>query len=133
MLDYSPTAALAAQIAKIPTVAVGNGFALPLATTLLPTFPGFSWARAARATESERRVAAAGLGVSLCGGETATSIADRIRRLTQDAGLRARVGSFAQRAMHTELGEIASIVLGEGWFTAVPVHSGGQQLAEASR
>lgn len=54
VLDYSPTASLAARIAKIPTVLVGNGFELPPATNPLPPFPGFSWATEARAVESEK-------------------------------------------------------------------------------
>jgi UDP:flavonoid glycosyltransferase YjiC (YdhE family) len=53
VLDYSPTASLAARIAKIPTTLVGNGFELPPLTTPLPAFPGFSWATAERAHQSE--------------------------------------------------------------------------------
>ncbi len=44
ILDYSPTVSLAARIARLPTVLVGNGFELPPATDPLPPFPGFSWA-----------------------------------------------------------------------------------------
>jgi UDP:flavonoid glycosyltransferase YjiC (YdhE family) len=43
ILDYSPTASLAATIAGIPTVRVGNGFELPPATDPLPGFPGLAW------------------------------------------------------------------------------------------
>lgn len=53
VLDYSPTVSLAARIAKIPTVLMGNGFELPPATDPLPAFPGFSWATPAKAAESE--------------------------------------------------------------------------------
>jgi UDP:flavonoid glycosyltransferase YjiC (YdhE family) len=44
---------LAARIAKIPTVLVGNGFELPPLTDPLPPFPGFSWATSAKAAQSE--------------------------------------------------------------------------------
>jgi len=53
ILDYSPTVSLAARIAAIPTVLVGNGFELPPATDPLPPFLGFSWATPAKAAESE--------------------------------------------------------------------------------
>lgn len=55
ILDYSPTAMLAARIARIPAVLVGNGFELPLLLDPLPPFPGFSWATADAAAKSERR------------------------------------------------------------------------------
>lgn len=54
ILDYSPTASLAAWIAKIPCLLVGNGFELPPMTDPLPPFPGFSWATAEKAARSER-------------------------------------------------------------------------------
>jgi UDP:flavonoid glycosyltransferase YjiC (YdhE family) len=54
ILDYSPTLSLASRIAQIPTTLVGNGFELPPATNPLPPFPGFSWASAERATQSEQ-------------------------------------------------------------------------------
>jgi UDP:flavonoid glycosyltransferase YjiC (YdhE family) len=55
ILDYSPTAMLAARIARIPAVLVGNGFELPPLLDPLPPFPGFSWATANAAAKSERR------------------------------------------------------------------------------
>jgi UDP:flavonoid glycosyltransferase YjiC (YdhE family) len=55
VLDYSPTVSLAARIAKIPAVLVGNGFELPPPTTPLPAFPGFSWATFDQAAKSETR------------------------------------------------------------------------------
>jgi UDP:flavonoid glycosyltransferase YjiC (YdhE family) len=54
VLDYSPTAQLAARIAAIPVVLIGNGFELPPCTDPLPPFPGFSWATQEKAAESER-------------------------------------------------------------------------------
>jgi len=54
IIDYSPTASLAAQIAKIPMLLVGNGFELPPMTDPLPPFPGFTWASADTATKGER-------------------------------------------------------------------------------
>jgi len=54
ILDYSPTVSLAARIAKIPTILVGNGFELPPLTDPLPPFPGFSWATPERAAISEK-------------------------------------------------------------------------------
>lgn len=54
VVDYSPTALLATQIAAIPTVLIGNGFELPPAADPLPPFPGFSWATAEKAAGSER-------------------------------------------------------------------------------
>jgi hypothetical protein len=53
VLDYSPTVSLAAWIARIPTVLVGNGFELPPLTEPLPAFPGFSWATQEKAAKSE--------------------------------------------------------------------------------
>lgn len=53
LLDYSPTARLAARIAGIPAALVGNGFELPPAANPLPAFPGFSWASAEKAAQSE--------------------------------------------------------------------------------
>ncbi|MGB8989150.1 MAG: hypothetical protein WCC37_21295, partial [Candidatus Sulfotelmatobacter sp.] len=55
ILDYSPTVSLAARIAKVPTVLIGNGFELPPLTDPLPPFPGFSWATADVAAQSERK------------------------------------------------------------------------------
>jgi UDP:flavonoid glycosyltransferase YjiC (YdhE family) len=54
VLDYSPTVSLAARIAKLPTLWVGNGFEIPPAADPLPPFPGFSWATPERVAESER-------------------------------------------------------------------------------
>jgi UDP:flavonoid glycosyltransferase YjiC (YdhE family) len=53
ILDYSPAVSLAARIAKIPTVLIGNGFELPPATDPLPPFSGFTWATPERAAQSE--------------------------------------------------------------------------------
>ncbi len=58
VLDHSPTAYLAAHLAKIPAVAVGNGFELPPLSRPLPPFPGLSWATDAAAAHSEHRVMA---------------------------------------------------------------------------
>jgi UDP:flavonoid glycosyltransferase YjiC (YdhE family) len=54
ILDYSPTAGLAARIAGIRTLLIGNGFELPPLTDPLPPFPGFSWANFEKAQSSER-------------------------------------------------------------------------------
>jgi UDP:flavonoid glycosyltransferase YjiC (YdhE family) len=54
ILDYSPTASLAARIANIPTLLVGNGFELPPLTDPLPSFPGFSWATGNMAIQAEK-------------------------------------------------------------------------------
>jgi len=53
IIDYSPTARLAAYIADLPVILVGNGFELPPATDPLPPFPGFSWATQEKASMSE--------------------------------------------------------------------------------
>jgi hypothetical protein len=53
ILDYSLTVSLAARIAKIPTILVGNGFELPPLTDPLPPFPGFPWATQQKASQSE--------------------------------------------------------------------------------
>jgi hypothetical protein len=54
IIDYSPTASLAARITRIPTLLVGNGFELPPITDPLPPFPGFAWALADAANQAER-------------------------------------------------------------------------------
>jgi UDP:flavonoid glycosyltransferase YjiC (YdhE family) len=54
ILNHSPTVTLAARIANLPCVLIGNGFELPPATDPLPPFPGFSWATEDRATGAER-------------------------------------------------------------------------------
>jgi len=54
ILDYSPTAALAAGIADVPMLLIGNGFELPPLTDPLPAFPGFPWADPQKAEKSER-------------------------------------------------------------------------------
>lgn len=54
VLDFAPTARLAARILGIPTVLIGNGFELPPASAPLPAFGGFTWATADKAAESER-------------------------------------------------------------------------------
>jgi UDP:flavonoid glycosyltransferase YjiC (YdhE family) len=56
VLDYAPTARLAAEVSRIPTVMTGSGYELPPATSPLPPFPGFSWATQEAAAASERRV-----------------------------------------------------------------------------
>lgn len=53
VLDHAPTTQLAAHIASIPTVAIGNGFELPPMSIPLPPFPGFSWATREGAERSE--------------------------------------------------------------------------------
>ncbi|MGH3429006.1 MAG: glycosyltransferase, partial [Mycobacteriales bacterium] len=58
ILDYAPTAALAARISGLGCVFVGNGFDLPPALSPLPPFPGFSWATAKIAAAAERRAVA---------------------------------------------------------------------------
>jgi UDP:flavonoid glycosyltransferase YjiC (YdhE family) len=54
VLDYSPTVSLAARIAKIQTVIIGNGFELPPLFDPMPEFPGFSWATPEGAARSEK-------------------------------------------------------------------------------
>jgi UDP:flavonoid glycosyltransferase YjiC (YdhE family) len=49
-----PTAALAARIAAIPSLMIGNGFEFPALTHPLPPFPGLSWATVDKAAASER-------------------------------------------------------------------------------
>src|SRR5262245_6932742 len=66
--DYSPTARLATHIANIPALLIGNGFELPPPTVPLPAFPGFSWATAENAENSER------IAVN-----NATAVAERFR------------------------------------------------------
>jgi UDP:flavonoid glycosyltransferase YjiC (YdhE family) len=56
VLDYAPTARLAAHALNIPAVLIGSGFELPPPTNPLPPFPGFPWATADAAAASERRV-----------------------------------------------------------------------------
>ena len=56
VLDYAPTARLAAHVLNIPAVLIGSGFELPPPTNPLPPFPGFSWATADAAAASERHV-----------------------------------------------------------------------------
>ena len=68
ILDYSPTASLAAYIAKRPTLLVGNGFEIPPATDPLPPFPGFSWATVSQAAKSEALAVANGNTVLGCFG-----------------------------------------------------------------
>jgi UDP:flavonoid glycosyltransferase YjiC (YdhE family) len=53
ILDYSPTTSLAARIVGISTISVGNGFELPPLQSPFPPFPGFSWATAEMAEQSE--------------------------------------------------------------------------------
>jgi UDP:flavonoid glycosyltransferase YjiC (YdhE family) len=79
ILDYSPTVSLAARIAKIPTVLVGNGFELPPASDPLPPFPGFSWATAAKAATSERiAVENANSVLGIYGGAPLTALRDLV-------------------------------------------------------
>jgi UDP:flavonoid glycosyltransferase YjiC (YdhE family) len=56
VLDYSPTAGLAARVLKIPRILIGTGFELPPAVDPLPPFPGFSSATRERAVAAEQRV-----------------------------------------------------------------------------
>jgi hypothetical protein len=56
VLDYSPTARLAAHVMQIPTVLIGTGFELPPAEDPLPLFPGHPMATAALAATAERQV-----------------------------------------------------------------------------
>jgi UDP:flavonoid glycosyltransferase YjiC (YdhE family) len=63
ILDYSPTVSLAARIANIPTILIGNGFELPPLTDPLPPFPGFSWATPGKAAQSEQSATANASGV----------------------------------------------------------------------
>jgi UDP:flavonoid glycosyltransferase YjiC (YdhE family) len=54
VLDHSPTAAIAARIAGIRSVMIGDGAELPPVTNPLPPFPGFSWATAEKSAASAR-------------------------------------------------------------------------------
>ena len=54
VLDYAPTARLAARILNVPSILVGTGFELPPARNPLPAFPGFPWATSEAAAASER-------------------------------------------------------------------------------
>lgn len=75
VLDYSPTVLLAARVAKVPAVLVGNGFELPPATDPLPCFPGFSWATPERAAQSEASaVVNANVVLKALGGERITGL-----------------------------------------------------------
>jgi UDP:flavonoid glycosyltransferase YjiC (YdhE family) len=56
VLDFAPTARLAAMLLEIPSVLIGTGFELPPATNPLPPVPGFSWATQEAAAISEQRV-----------------------------------------------------------------------------
>jgi UDP:flavonoid glycosyltransferase YjiC (YdhE family) len=56
VLDYAPTACLAARLLGIPRVLIGTGFELPPAANPLPPIPGFAWATQEAAASSERRV-----------------------------------------------------------------------------
>jgi UDP:flavonoid glycosyltransferase YjiC (YdhE family) len=79
ILDYSPTVSLAARVAKLPTVLIGNGFELPPATDPLPAFPLFSWATEAKAAESERiAVANANAALSGSGAQPITALRDLV-------------------------------------------------------
>jgi UDP:flavonoid glycosyltransferase YjiC (YdhE family) len=64
--DYSPTAEFASVIARLPRIAIGNGFELPPARPPLPPFPGFSWATQAQAAQSEALVLQNAAGVARC-------------------------------------------------------------------
>src|SRR5262249_13075535 len=55
VLDHSPTALLAARIARLPAVVVGNGFEVPFSATASSSFPGLQWATPERAEAAERR------------------------------------------------------------------------------
>jgi UDP:flavonoid glycosyltransferase YjiC (YdhE family) len=56
VLDYAPTARLAAHVLNIPCIWIGTGFELPPASIPLPPIPGFPWATADAAVTSEKRV-----------------------------------------------------------------------------
>jgi UDP:flavonoid glycosyltransferase YjiC (YdhE family) len=55
VLDYSPTARLAAHLMQVPCVMIGTGFELPPDQDPLPPFPGFPFATPALAAASGRR------------------------------------------------------------------------------
>jgi UDP:flavonoid glycosyltransferase YjiC (YdhE family) len=56
VLDFSPTASLAAILLKIPRVLIGAGFELPPVQNPLPPLPGYAWATPSRAREAEEQV-----------------------------------------------------------------------------
>jgi len=83
VLDYSPTATLAARIARIPPILVGNGFELPPLTDPLPEFPGFSWADPAKAAQSERvAIANANSTLRTYGARTLTALCELFSETT---------------------------------------------------
>lgn len=53
ILDHSPTARLAARIAGLPTLALGNGFELPPSLSPLPAFPGIPGATLEKAKAAD--------------------------------------------------------------------------------
>jgi UDP:flavonoid glycosyltransferase YjiC (YdhE family) len=56
VLDYSPTALLAARVLRAPCVLIGTGFELPPLESPLPAFPGVTGTQAEGARRSEARV-----------------------------------------------------------------------------
>lgn len=83
VLDYSPTVSLAARIAQVPTVLVGNGFELPPPSEPLPPFPGFSWATTSRAETSEAlAVSHANKVLQTCGSPDIKSLSELFARGT---------------------------------------------------
>jgi len=99
ILDYSPTVSLATRIANLPTVLVGNGFEIPPATAPLPPFPGFSWANAAEAAQSEAiAVGNANRVLSVYGGGQIASLSDLVADQTRLLATFAQLDHYGERA-----------------------------------
>lgn len=64
VLDHAPTVRLAARLAGLPTLALGNGFELPPLTHPLPVFPGIAGVLPENSTKAEEIVFANALSVA---------------------------------------------------------------------
>jgi UDP:flavonoid glycosyltransferase YjiC (YdhE family) len=99
ILDYSPSAGLAARIAGLPVVLIGNGFELPPPTDPLPPFPGFSWATPERAARSENiAVENANKVLAAFGAPLITALRDLVAHHTRICATFPELDHYGERA-----------------------------------
>lgn len=114
VLDYAPTALLAARVLELPSALLGTGFELPPLEVPLPPFPGFEGVTAgsaraadARALESANRVLEAYQAAPL------TALCELFRTECRWLTTFAELDQYGPRAGETYVGPIGNVDRGE--------------------
>lgn len=117
VLDYAPTALLAARMLRLPAALLGTGFELPPLETPLPPFPGFGGLAAERASAADTRaLASANRVLEAYQAAPLTALCDLFRTERRWLTTFAELDQYGERAGETYVGPLGSLDRAE------PVH-----------